>query len=1150
MLNKDVFLKDPTTFIIPNDGVTVVADPHTPQEWDVLRFELSSFVCEGEYRQGLERVLSTFLGHLDRPKQPAVWVNGFYGSGKSHLVRVLQYLWNDITFPDGVTARGLTRVSPDIKAMLVELTTAGKREGGLWAAAGKLSAGTDNIQLAVLRVLFRSAELPVYYAPAKLSIWLKQKGIYDAVRAGVEARGADFTEELQNLYVSLELAESLMEAIPGWATDPDEVSRRLELQFPAKEEISNDELVDTMEAVLGLQSERNGKLPLTLLIFDELQQSIGNKSDRALDVQELVEACSSHFGSHVLFVGTGQAALEATPQLSKLQDRFTVRVSLEDKDVEQVVREVVLRKRPDKVSALQDILDLAHGEIDRHLAGTKIAPTQADNKDLVPDYPLLPTRRRFWERVLRAIDRAGTAAQLRTQLRVVHEATKDVAERPLGTVVGGDMVYDQQKSAMLQSGVLLREVYNVIEAMKDGTNEGELRARLCALIFLINELPSEGVAATGVRATGDTMADLLVEDLPAGSASLRHQIPSLLANLVEEGTLLLVDDEYRLQTRESAEWQRDYRLRRSRILADDARLASDRTTAFRSAIQQQLKGLRTVQGATKTPRKYTLYFGEDAPPTDTEAVPIWVLDEWTVSAKAVREEAQAAGTESPIVFVLLPRQDADGLKQALAGQAAAQETLAARPSSQNTPEGMEARRAMETHAALESRQVQATVAGILANARVYLGGGSEVTEGNLKTSVEQAISAAVERLFPRFSTVDQPGWGNVVKRAREGAADPLSALSYSGDADQHPACKEVRAFIGAHKTGREIRRHFGGVGYGWPQDAIDGALLALVAGGYVRAEKNSQSFPAKQITHTNIGTLDFYNEEQIITALQRIQVRKLIQDVGLPVKSGEEMEAIPRLLQRLQDLAGDAGGPPPLPERPSPTLVLDLQARGGNDRFMAVYEQREALRAAYRDWTEAKARSAERMPRWEKLLRFLNHAAGLPVHDQVAAQVDAIRANRSLLADPDPIKPLVEELTAALRVALQAARQRLVDARERELRAMEATAEWKQLDDDQWHDLFKTNHVGPIGELDIGTDDKLLAALDEKPLRAWETEAVAVPTRMRRAREQAAKLLAPQAVRVRPKSRTLHSAEEVDAYLGELRAEIMAHIDAGKPVIL
>jgi hypothetical protein len=79
-----------------------------------------------------------------------------------------------------------------------------------------------------------------------------------------------------------------------------------------------------MEDLLELQSTTPGKLPCTLLVFDELQQFIGEDSQRTNQVQEIVEACSSRFGSHLLFIATGQAAIQATPQLQKLQGRFTV----------------------------------------------------------------------------------------------------------------------------------------------------------------------------------------------------------------------------------------------------------------------------------------------------------------------------------------------------------------------------------------------------------------------------------------------------------------------------------------------------------------------------------------------------------------------------------------------------------------------------------------------------------------------------------------------------------------------------------------------------------------------------------------------------------------------------------------------------------
>ncbi len=81
--NWEVFAKDPRSSTIPNDGVTEVGLPTTDKEWDVLRYELSTFVCEGEYERGLERILNTYLANLDQSVQPAVWVSGFYGSGKS-----------------------------------------------------------------------------------------------------------------------------------------------------------------------------------------------------------------------------------------------------------------------------------------------------------------------------------------------------------------------------------------------------------------------------------------------------------------------------------------------------------------------------------------------------------------------------------------------------------------------------------------------------------------------------------------------------------------------------------------------------------------------------------------------------------------------------------------------------------------------------------------------------------------------------------------------------------------------------------------------------------------------------------------------------------------------------------------------------------
>ncbi len=525
-LNKDLFLKDPTTFTIPNDGVTDVEYPQTTEQWNILRYELRTFVCEGQYFEGMRRILETYLAHLSQDKQPAVWVSGFYGSGKSHFVRMLEHVWRNLSFDDGVDARSLATLPPEIDALLRELTTEGKRRGGLWAAAGKLSSSA-NLQRDILEIVLRSAELPTEVAAARFVIWLKQQGIYARVRTTVEAEGKDFAFALQNMYVSPSLAKALLDARPGFAADQREARIFLRDQYPKQAVLSDEEMLQVIDSVLRLVSDTPGKLPCTLIVLDEVQQALREDPGRTLDMQRLVEALAGRFGSQLLVVGTGQSAVQATPQLQKLQGRFTVRVELSDRDVENVVREVVLRKDPAHVPELRQVLSTASGEIDRHLAGTRIAPTAADRDDLVPDYPLLPSRRRFWERVLRAID-TGTAAQLRTQLRMIHEATRAVALDLTGTVVGGDFVYDQQKPAMLQSGVLLPDLAAIIDEQRDGTAEGELRARLCAIIFLIGQLPE--VRGDGDRHSGrcdDASSDLLVWDLRSRNyGNLRQRVRS------------------------------------------------------------------------------------------------------------------------------------------------------------------------------------------------------------------------------------------------------------------------------------------------------------------------------------------------------------------------------------------------------------------------------------------------------------------------------------------------------------------------------------------------------------------------------------------------------------------------------------------------
>jgi hypothetical protein len=74
---------------------------------------------------------------------------------------------------------------------------------------------------------------------------------------------------------------------------------------------------------------------------------------------------------------------------------------------------------------------------------------------------------------------------------------------------------------------------------------------------------------------------------------------------------------------------------------------------------------------------------------------------------------------------------------------------------------------------------------------------------------------------------DDQGWERVVKAAQGGQTDALKHVGHNGTPETHPVCQAIQARLGAGRTGKELRDEFMGPPYGWPQDAVDGALFVL-----------------------------------------------------------------------------------------------------------------------------------------------------------------------------------------------------------------------------------------------------------------------------------------------------------------------------------
>jgi len=1147
MKNREIYVKDPDQNLLLNNGVATVTDERSIEEFRTLRYELETFVCEGEYARGLKHILETYLANLDRPEQPGVWVSGFFGSGKSHFIKMLRALWTDFVFPqDGATARGLTRLPAEVADPLKELSTQGKRMGDLHAASGTLGAGAgDNVRMALLAMVFKSVDLPEQYPLARFVIWLRDNGFLEPMKAAISQAGRNWDTELRNLYVSPYIAQALLTVYPDFAPNAQEVHALLKNQYPNVEDISNKEMVDVMQDAL----EREGRLPLTLIALDEVQQYIGENTDRAYKIQELTEACCKKFAGRLLFVATGQTALTGTPLLQKLQGRFPVPIELSDTDVETVIRRVILAKKPDRIAPINQIMTEHLGEISRHLMGTKLEHRSDDSASFVLDYPLLPVRRRFWERILRSIDQAGTTGQLRNQLNVVHEAARKTADLALGNVVAGDFVFLQNATKMLQTGVLPREIDEHIKKLLAGSDDEVLKGRLCCLIFLIGKLPREGGADLGVRATPEVLADLLIEDLNAGSADLRKRIPPLLQELVDAGLLMVVGDEYRLQTRESSAWNVEYTRQLAAYVNNPQMIATKRAELFQETCRSMVKPLALRQGQSKVPRDLSLHFGAELPKDADQKIYVWVRDGWDDNETSVIADARAAGNQSPTIFVFIPRLSADELKNLLASFHAAKATLEIRgvPA---TPEGQEARQAMVTRQDVAQVRVQDLIGAIFKQVRVFNGGGQEITGTGMTEMLREAANNSLARLYPAFNQGDHEGWARVKEQARRGDGNALAKVEHLGDPPTHPVCAALLKYVAAGKKGSDIRKEFDGPPYGWSRDAIDGGLYILLVSGHLRAlDVNHNLVDAGNLESAKIAQTNFRVEATTVTAMQRLQVRKLLQEAGIPCKPNEELAAIPPFIAKMKEWATEAGGEPPCPLIPDTKHLDKIANLTGNEQLVEVFNQKDVLGPQIKEWPQTAATLKTRLQRWQTLKALLGQAGGLPQEADCKTQMQAIADGRMLLTNPDPTPAVCDLVTQALRETLVQTQAEFRQVYEMEAAELGSDANWQKLTPVQQENILAEQGLTGVPAIATGTEAEILQSLTAMPLATWKDRREALPAKFAQARLAAAKLLEPKAVRVVLPPRTLHNETEAKDWLQQVEKLVLEKLKSGPVVV-
>jgi hypothetical protein len=289
----------------------------------------------------------------------------------------------------------------------------------------------------------------------------------------------------------------------------------------------------------------------------------------------------------------------------------------------------------------------------------------------------------------------------------------------------------------------------------------------------------------------------------------------------------------------------------------------------------------------------------------------------------------------------------------------------------------------------------------------------------------------------------------------------------------------------------------------------------------------------------------------VISNAQRISIRRLYQKLGITCPSGDEYNSSGDFIVKLSSIIDQAGGDAPLPNRPSSDIINEIKLCSGNERLMALYNACEELSALIDTAKTTADQIAKRHQHWRLIEQLLTLSEGLPDIEIIQSQIQHIKDQRLLLADPDPVVPILSALSQNFREELNRLKQEYDLALKQGKASLVSSGNWQTLEPEQQEAILKANLLDDSSVLTIDLSDAsaILKTLSKNSLSSIKDRIAAIPSRFNKALEEAAKLLEPTSHAVMLPKPTIRNDDDIDRYLSEIKSILIKALAEGPIVI-
>jgi len=560
---KNIFAKD---LFRPINGV-VKADQQDPA---IVWQELDEYVVTHELDQHLRRFIQAYLDAMDNPKDPVltsrmgVWVSGFFGSGKSHFIKILSYLLSNRPIHNPVTGEDRQVIDffdpkVDDPMLLGDIKRAvtGDTDVVLFNIDSKADSkeGRDSI----LRVFFRvfnemqgfCGETPHI---ADMERYLASKGVLNVFQQAFHEAHGGIWEKERDTYSFLhdEIATALTKALgmsPEAATDwYEKAEDRFSLSIEKFARLVKDYL------------DTKGTDHRVIFLVDEIGQFIGSDTHLMLNLQTITEDLGRICNGRAWVIVTSQEDINAilgefrtvkNQDFSKIQGRFNTRLSLSNANTDEVIQRRLLVKTDDAQRALSDLF-AEKGEILKNqisFTGGATLKKYTEAGSFVENYPFAPYQFILLQKVFESIRKAGaTGLHLsmgeRSMLDAFQHAAKSIADLRIGALVPLYAFYPAIES------FLDTAVKRTVDQATGNDGLELFDVDLLRTLFLIRYVDL-------VKPNVDNLVTLCVDKVDADRLALKRQIEESLQRLERETLISRNGDQFYFLTNEERDVSRE-----------------------------------------------------------------------------------------------------------------------------------------------------------------------------------------------------------------------------------------------------------------------------------------------------------------------------------------------------------------------------------------------------------------------------------------------------------------------------------------------------------------------------------------------------------------------------------------------------------------